>query len=886
MSHWRIHPVLPIFAVSDGLRHVLYIPGHIMPAKGSLVHDLQVAWATGATDVKDRQLIRIIESLTTTATAVQNAWTKQHAAPFVPVCLNVQLPYACNQSCVYCYTREIRQPARLDRRAIAAATRIVVANCASQCVPLQVDIQGLGEPTLCWEDLQWCVAHTSEQACAAGVPWSGHLSTGGQFDPALATWIGEHFTHMTVSCDGPPDIQDACRPRKDGRSASNLLAASIVSLASANMALEARVTITSANCTRLPEVVEFIARDLAISAIRLEPIFFPFPSAERLPDPEVLAEACLDACSAGSRFGVDVTIASPDLLQLHGEYCQAARQTLRVLPDGTAINCLHGSTVAQRRSAIIGRYVSSTDQFLLDHLEASHQRAMVGDVPSQCRSCLNVYHCTRSCPDSCPEDVALQSTWRCRFQRHLAERWVLQAENDKATAGKVSTSSCLVPAHLREELHAVESAVDRACILAASLAATKYYDLENSSIPRPPWEDSSISVTAEDAADLLMQESRCRSGPLSIYVHIPYCRKRCVFCDCHSLGISRSRKECAAYVQRLLCDLDYWCEHGGIASRPVTTIHFGGGTPTVLGAELLNDIVKALRERLGVNDQTEWALETTSEGSTPQNVEHLLALGFRRLHVGVQTLDDAVRRRLGRVSSAGDVLERLRAAMAQGLVVSVDLLYGLPEQSVRSLLDDIGHLCDIGIHGLSLYRLNLSSKNRGLLKVFDGFQPRALRACVMLQAAERALVQAGYRKNHYVHYALPQDTNMYYRHAARGEDMVGFGASASGMIGPWEYRCAFNSEYLAHIRPYPAVFALAKNRFGNEWARLSAEMMAGATRHLTLPPDEEINRLMTRWLMAGLLTADTDQLRVTATGSWLMNVMLEELNQVDKLERF
>jgi len=254
-----------------------------------------------------------------------------------------------------------------------------------------------------------------------------------------------------------------------------------------------------------------------------------------------------------------------------------------------------------------------------------------------------------------------------------------------------------------------------------------------------------------------------------------------------------------------------------------------------------------------------------------------MSLGFRRLHVGVQTLDESLRRRLGRVSGSKQVLDRLCQAMSLGMVTSVDLLYGLPGQAAASLLADIGDLTRIGIHGISLYRLNLSSRNQGLLRRFPGFRQNPLRECVMLQAAEQWLLNAGYGKNHHVHYALPPDANAYFRHAMRGEDLLAIGAWASGSVGSIEYVCDPYPQYMKRDGAGLPLEAIARPVSTSGPAQdLFRSLMCGEAPATARVPAAAIP-LWNRWLEAGLLAESHDRYRLTALGAWLLAPMLHEL---------
>jgi coproporphyrinogen III oxidase-like Fe-S oxidoreductase len=217
--------------------------------------------------------------------------------------------------------------------------------------------------------------------------------------------------------------------------------------------------------------------------------------------------------------------------------------------------------------------------------------------------------------------------------------------------------------------------------------------------------------------------------------------------------------------------------------------------------------------------------------------------------------------------------------METGMVTSVDLLYGLPSQNFTNLLDELKRLVGIGIHGISLYRLNISSRNRTMMThAFPDFQRRPLRDCLMLQCAEQFLLRSGYRKNHHVHYALPEDEDLYFRHAVRGEDLLALGASASGSVGRWDYLCASYPDY---IRRDPAALpfvALAEDSFPENYLGFVRHLMSAWISDKAIP-DGPVRLLCGEWLDSGLLVRENEGFRLTATGSWLLENMLCEIRR-------
>jgi oxygen-independent coproporphyrinogen-3 oxidase len=846
------------------------------------------------------------QTLVSAAANVKASWSRMHHEDFTPVCLNILLPYSCSLSCHYCYARpeSAGEPSALNRLAVTAAARLVAANCARLGVPFQVDIQGEGEPACCWNDLLWCVEMTQAKAREAQVAWSSHLTTNGQTDAAQTDWIGRTFTHVTLSCDGPPDIQDACRPCRNGEPSSLRLEAAAAKLASGIEALDARVTVTAANIHRLNEVIRYISVRLGIQSIRLEPAFATISSEDIEPDPKVAAEMCLKACEAGEQHGIEVTAGSPRLTELHGAYCQALRGVLRIMPDGTASNCLHGVRRSMAYAVAIGRYDTATETYTLDMEGIGRLRRMAEDVPGHCRDCLNVFHCCRSCPDECPTAGLPAKHWRCRFQAFVAEYWIL------AMAGRAckirQTDDGSIDLQFRRQIEAevreIHDSQIRKEIAANTLLAAEWHPLDQAHMPAPTWEDERCRRRVPDVTETLTTAAATRDGDISVYVHLPFCRTRCVFCDCHSVVAPQDRGErLDAYIERLKRDIDIWCERGKIGRRPVSTIHFGGGTPLAIGEDRFSELVTILGNHLNVSCQTQLAIETTAACAMPGHINRLMNIGFRRLHVGVQTLNSDLRHKLGMPCRSTEVIERLCAAMKAGMVTSVDLLYGLPGQTVVMLAADVSLLAAAGIHGFSLYRLNLTQRNQRMLRVFPGYRPSPLRRCIMLQVAESLLLQKGYVKNHYAHYALPPEDNRYFRHAVRGEDMLGLGASAAGVFGDWEYRCLHYPQYMNGARTALPIETLTCQPMEARERMIAASLMAGripvaalsmpvAQNQVTgmavsgAPPEDgsrvSIERLVQSWISFGLLAPDKDGLRLTATGTWMSGRMLEEFTEL------
>jgi oxygen-independent coproporphyrinogen-3 oxidase len=196
---------------------------------------------------------------------------------------------------------------------------------------------------------------------------------------------------------------------------------------------------------------------------------------------------------------------------------------------------------------------------------------------------------------------------------------------------------------------------------------------------------------------------------LGLYLHVPFCSVRCSYCDFYLVAgrrpaterfVDALRREIAAAGPRL-------------AGRPVDTIHFGGGTPSLLPADGLASILAAIRSSFRVADGAEIALEANPEDLDRPRLERLASTGVNRIAIGVQSLDDRCLRAMRRVHTARQALEALAAARQAGIPsVAADLMLGLPGQGAGAALDGIGRVIGAGADHVSIYLLEVHPRTR------------------------------------------------------------------------------------------------------------------------------------------------------------------------------
>jgi coproporphyrinogen III oxidase-like Fe-S oxidoreductase len=419
-------------------------------------------------------------------------------------------------------------------------------------------------------------------------------------------------------------------------------------------------------------------------------------------------------------------------------------------------------------------------------------------------------------------------------------------------------------------------------ILAQWEAARTWFEFGQHSLPKPVWAQREFEHTGAQAWQHLSRQIQSKKDDeaISIYIHVPFCERRCGFCDLYSIPLPKRRRYMEdVFARALRNEMSAWSLLKPLNARPVTTVHLGGGTPNFLRISTLSSIIEECRVRFGTTSKTEWALESTSRLLTDKHLCQLRELGFTRLHVGVQTLEDCTRRLIGRQEKGDIVVKKLKNALEKGFVVSVDIIYGLPGQTLKQLLATLEQLTAIGVHGLSLYQLQISYRNRPFLKRQGVGKQDPLLNYVLFQAAEHYLRRKGYRKNFFTHFALPQDKNLYCRHAKRGEDLLAMGPAADGVFRNYVYRHPNYKNYVGS--PAPVLQGGMMESPVEQKTRPTIASLMAASIARSMLQELDADPLLDLWLSCDMLeqTLKSEVFGLTANGSWFIMNMLAQLQE-------
>ncbi len=267
--------------------------------------------------------------------------------------------------------------------------------------------------------------------------------------------------------------------------------------------------------------------------------------------------------------------------------------------------------------------------------------------------------------------------------------------------------------------------------------------------------------------------------PLSLYAHIPWCVRKCPYCDFNSHG-QRGALPVEAYVDALIADLEQ--ELPLVWGRPVHSVFFGGGTPSLFPPEAIARFLDAAAARLRFAPGLEITLETNPGTAEHGRFEGYLAAGVNRLSFGVQSFDDGCLRRLGRIHDGAEAAAAVKLAQDAGYEnINLDLMYALPEQTLAMAEDDLARAIALAPSHLSHYQLTLEPNT-----VFHARPPPGLPeddlAWTMQEHCQERMREAGYRQYEVSAHARPGRECAHNLNYWRFGDYLGVGAGAHGKI--------------------------------------------------------------------------------------------------------
>jgi len=302
--------------------------------------------------------------------------------------------------------------------------------------------------------------------------------------------------------------------------------------------------------------------------------------------------------------------------------------------------------------------------------------------------------------------------------------------------------------------------------------------------------------------------------PLSLYFHLPFCNTVCYYCGCNKI-VTKDRSRAKPYLEHLFSEIGM---QGRLfdRSRQVTQLHWGGGTPTFISHEEMTALMQATRKHFSLldNDEGEYSIELDPREVRSGTLKLLRDLGFNRMSMGVQDFDPKVQQAVNRLQSETDTLNVLKEARHHGFrSINMDLIYGLPFQSVASFTETLSKVIDADPDRLSIFNYaHLPEMFKPQRRINEADLPSPSVKLEILQMAIEKLTAAGYVYIGMDHFAKPDDElavaqreGTLYRnfqgYSTHAEcDLVGMGLTSISMVGDsYSQNQRAMDDYLARI---------------------------------------------------------------------------------------
>jgi len=271
---------------------------------------------------------------------------------------------------------------------------------------------------------------------------------------------------------------------------------------------------------------------------------------------------------------------------------------------------------------------------------------------------------------------------------------------------------------------------------------------------------------------------------LSVYIHIPFCRSKCNYCDFYSIADCSSSDN---FVDSLLSEIDTYAGDPRFNGKAISSIFFGGGTPSVIPPGRVAQIIDRLLGHFDIENNAEITLEANPDDITGANVRKYLGANINRISIGAQSFDDMDLHMLARRHDAAGVLNAVREIRDAGLDnISLDLIYGIPDQTLEGWQQNIEMALALSPKHISAYCLTLESGTQLHTAVREGLvvlpSEETLRG--MYLEAIRSFEQAGLMHYELSNFAIPGYESRHNLAYWTGKPYLGFGPAASSYLPP------------------------------------------------------------------------------------------------------
>lgn len=371
--------------------------------------------------------------------------------------------------------------------------------------------------------------------------------------------------------------------------------------------------------------------------------------------------------------------------------------------------------------------------------------------------------------------------------------------------------------------------------------------------------------------------------PLSLYVHIPWCVKKCPYCDFNSHTANNQLPE-EEYLQALIQDLELELPY--MQGRKLSSIFFGGGTPSLFSADTIGRIIQAAQKRIGFEDRMEITLEANPGTFEQEKFSGYRSIGVNRLSIGIQSFNNNQLEALGRIHSSEQAIKAIETAGNAGFEnINLDLMHGLPGQDISHAMADLKQAIDLNPNHISWYQLTIEPNT-----VFYNKPPTLPKDIILESIQEKGLkllADNGYQQYEVSAYCKEGNKSSHNMNYWEFGDYLGIGAGAHGKVTLVDEGRIIRTaktrkpeDYLARENSYTAnCYTISKEELPMEFMMNAMRLNNGVPKQffsdrtgITL---EEIQPALDKLKKLELIEQPINNLSPTEKGHQFLNNLLE-----------
>lgn len=370
-----------------------------------------------------------------------------------------------------------------------------------------------------------------------------------------------------------------------------------------------------------------------------------------------------------------------------------------------------------------------------------------------------------------------------------------------------------------------------------------------------------------------------------LYIHIPFCKSRCSYCDFHS-GVQLALLD--RFVDALRTELTSRVSY--LKNDPLETIYFGGGTPSLLSTEHLSSIFDSIQRHWNISNCKEITLEANPDDLSKEKLGELSELPINRLSMGIQSFNDNELKILRRRHSAQQAIDAVKRAQKYFSNISIDLMYGLPEQTISSWQNTISEALALNIQHVSAYHLTYEEGTLLERKIREGRISPIIEeeSVAMYHLLQNMLHEKGIEQYEISNFAIP---GFYSRHNSsywKGINYLGIGPSAHSFDGDSrQWNIANTLLYITGIEqgtPHFEKEVLSETDKYNEMIMISLRTTDGISleridQAFGTNAKKELIKQSTRFIEAGIMLFEENHIRLSSDGLFLSDGIIADLMQ-------